>query len=126
MTATRHDAVNIKFDGILGGQQFRVDDVDAAEAGIERGGLAGAGGSGDDENAVGPLDHLADEFMDVFRKTERLQLEIHLVINAVINALHLHLMINAVINALHLHLVINAVINALHLHLVRNDSTSIS
>src|ERR1035441_1499196 len=47
------DAVHLVFDGIFDGDDFLVGQVDSLEGGIEGGGLAAAGGAGDEEDAVG-------------------------------------------------------------------------
>ncbi len=49
------DALEVVLDGVLDGDdlEFRADD--GGEGGIEGGGLAGAGGAGDEEDAVGPV-----------------------------------------------------------------------
>ena len=49
-----HDAFDVIFDRVFGGEQFGIDGVDPAQAGIKRGRFAAAGRAGDDENAVGP------------------------------------------------------------------------
>ena len=51
--------------------------IDPAQAGIKRGGFAGTGRAGDDEDAVGPLDDFGHVIMDVFGKTERLDFQVH-------------------------------------------------
>ena len=43
-------------DRILGGEDVEVRLVDAVEARVERRRLAGAGGAGDEDDAVGPVD----------------------------------------------------------------------
>jgi hypothetical protein len=70
-----HDALDVVFDRVLGGQQFGINRVDAAQAGIQRRGLAATGRAGDNENAVGPQDHLGHVIMDVFGKTERFDVQ---------------------------------------------------
>ena len=66
----------VVFDGVLGGQQLGVNGVNAAQAGIERGGFAATGGAGGDENAIGPLDGFDDVIVKVFGETERFDFEI--------------------------------------------------
>ena len=64
-----HDAFDVVFDRVLGGEQLGIDRVDPAQAGVKRGGLAAAGRAGDDEDAVGLLDGLGDVIVDVFRES---------------------------------------------------------
>ena len=47
------DTVHLVLDGILDGDDLLVGEVDALQGRVERGGLAGTGGSGDEKNAVG-------------------------------------------------------------------------
>ena len=64
------DAVNVVLDGVLGGEELGVDRVDAAQGGVERGGLAGTGRAGDDEDAIGFLDRLGDVGVDGIGQAE--------------------------------------------------------
>jgi len=67
------DTIDVIFDGILGGEELGIDGIDAADGRIEGGGFAGAGGAGDDEDAVGFLDRLGDIMVDVIGQAEVFQ-----------------------------------------------------
>ena len=54
------DAVDVVFDRVLGGDDLAADVVQFAQGRIERGRLAGAGRAGDDDDAVGLVDQLAE------------------------------------------------------------------
>jgi hypothetical protein len=71
------DALDVVLDGVLGGEELRVDGVDLVEAGVKGGGLAGAGGACDDEDAVGLLDGVQDVLVDVLGHAERSRFEVH-------------------------------------------------
>src|SRR5437867_7315461 len=47
------DAPEDVFDGVFDGDDFAVGAVDEVEAGVKGGGFAGAGGAGDEQDAVG-------------------------------------------------------------------------
>ena len=47
------DAGEFVLDRVFHGDDFLVRPVDDVEAGVKRGGLAGTGGAGDEQNAVG-------------------------------------------------------------------------
>ncbi len=54
-----HDLVDARefvFDGIFDGDDFAVGAVDDVEAGVEGGGFTGAGGAGDEDDAVGEFE----------------------------------------------------------------------
>ena len=70
-----HDAVHVVFDRFLGGEQLRIDRVDAAQHGVERRRLAGARRAGHDDDAVRLLDVHRDLLVDVFRKAHVLKVE---------------------------------------------------
>ena len=59
------DAADLVLDGILDGDDLVFFALDLVEGGVERGGLAGAGGAGDEHHAVGLLD-VAAEAAEVF------------------------------------------------------------
>ena len=59
------DAADLVFDGILDGDDLVFFGFDLVEGGVEGGGLAGAGGAGDEHHAVGLLD-VAAEAAEVF------------------------------------------------------------
>ena len=54
------DAVDVVLDRVLGGDQLVLDVVQLAEGRIERGRLARAGRAGDQHDAVGLVDELAE------------------------------------------------------------------
>ena len=70
-----HDAVHVVFDRFLGGEQFRLDGVDALEDGIERRGLAGARRAGHHDDAVRLLDVDRELLVDVFGEAHVLEVE---------------------------------------------------
>ena len=55
-----HDAVDVVLDRVLGGDQLVLDRVQLVQRAVERGRLAGAGRTGDQHDAVGLADHLAE------------------------------------------------------------------
>ena len=57
------DAGHLVFDGILDGDDVLVGRVDALETGVERGGLAGTGGTGDEDDAVRASNELVDKLV---------------------------------------------------------------
>src|SRR5207302_6928995 len=59
------DAGEVVLDGVFGGGDGDAGVVDLGERGVERGGLAGAGGPGDVHDAVRLVDQLADLGEDV-------------------------------------------------------------
>ena len=71
-----HDAFQIVFDRLFRGQEFGIDRVDLAQAGIKRRRFSGAGRAGDNEDAVRPLDHFEDVIVDVIGHAERFEIEI--------------------------------------------------
>ena len=54
------DALEVVLDGVLGGHDVDVGGVDGMDGGVEGGGLAGAGGAGDEDHAVGGADGLLE------------------------------------------------------------------
>src|SRR5437870_2920581 len=52
------DALEVVLDGVLGGHDVDVGGVDGMDGGVEGGGLARAGGAGDEDHAVGGADRL--------------------------------------------------------------------
>lgn len=70
------DTFEFVFDGIFDGENFGIDAINAAEAGVESGCFTGAGGAGDDEDAVRFFDGGADMVVDTLRHAEGLKLEI--------------------------------------------------
>ena len=54
------DAVDVVLDRVFGGDDLVGDVVQLVEGGVERGGLAGAGRAGDQDDAVGLVDQLAE------------------------------------------------------------------
>src|SRR3989449_4519712 len=52
------DALEVVLDGVLGGHDVDVGGVDGMDGGVEGGGLARAGGAGDEDHAVGGADGL--------------------------------------------------------------------
>ena len=71
-----HDPFDVVFDRVLGGEQLRVNGVDAAQAGIKGGGLAATGRAGGDDNAVGPLNGFDDVIVEVLGEAQRFDFEI--------------------------------------------------
>jgi hypothetical protein len=71
-----HDAFQVVFDGLLCGNQLRIDCVDLPQAGIQRGCFSGAGWSGRDKDPVRPLDHFEQKIVNVIRHPERFEVEI--------------------------------------------------
>ena len=70
------DAVDVILDRVLGGEELGIDGVDAPEGGVERGGLASAGGTGDDEDAVRLFDRVGDVIVDVVGEAEILKRQV--------------------------------------------------
>ena len=62
--------------GILGGDQLGGDVVQLAQGRVERGGLAAAGRAGDDHDAVGLADELADDAGVVLAQAQLVQVEV--------------------------------------------------
>ncbi len=54
------DAADLIFDGVFDGDDFVFVVLDFVDGGIERGGLAGAGGAGDEHHAVGLVNVAAE------------------------------------------------------------------
>src|SRR2546428_1782310 len=54
------DALEVVLDGILGGHDVDAGGVDRVDGGVEGGGLARAGGAGDEDHAVGALDRFLE------------------------------------------------------------------
>ena len=54
------DAGQVVLDRVLGGDDLPVRPVQLVQGGVQRGRLAGAGRTGDEEDAVGPLDDLLE------------------------------------------------------------------
>ena len=71
-----HDSVDVVFHRILGGEEFGIRLVDFAQARVERGGFARAGRTGDDDDAVGQLDHFPQCFFDALRHAEFVEVEL--------------------------------------------------
>ena len=71
-----HDAFDLVFDGIFGGEDLDVLGVHFFQGRVKRGRLAGAGRAGDDEDAVRAADHAADAFLDVILHRERLETQV--------------------------------------------------
>ena len=65
-----HDAFDVIFDRVLGGEELGVNGVDPAQAGIEGGRLAAAGRAGDHDDAVGALDGLGDVIVEVLGEAQ--------------------------------------------------------
>ena len=71
-----HDPFDVILDRVLGGKEFGVNGVDAAQARVKRGGLAAARRAGDDENAIGPGDDLGDVVVNELGQAEAFDLEV--------------------------------------------------
>src|SRR5207253_5556013 len=54
------DALEVVLDGVLGGHDVDIGGVDGMDGGVEGGGLAGAGGAGDEDHAVGGAEGLLE------------------------------------------------------------------
>ncbi len=54
------DTLDIVLDRVLGGKQLVLHSVDFPQSGIQSGGFAAASGAGDQEDAVGLFNHVAD------------------------------------------------------------------
>ena len=54
-------SVQVVFDGVLDGQYVTIPGVDLGQGRIQGGGLARAGGSGDQQDAVGLADKLGQQ-----------------------------------------------------------------
>ena len=72
-----NDAVDVVFDRVFGGDQLAAGIVQFAQRGIERGGFSRAGGAGDDDDAVGLVDQLADGAQVVVAHADLVQIELH-------------------------------------------------
>ena len=59
------DAVNIVFNRVFRRQHLGINGIDFTQGGIQRSCLAGAGGAGNDENAVGLVDRIQNIFVDM-------------------------------------------------------------
>ena len=64
------DAFQLVFDRVLDGDDLEVRAVDLVEAGVERGGFPGAGGTRDQDNAVGPVDQRLEGLRGGSRKAQ--------------------------------------------------------
>ena len=69
------DAIEADFDGVFDGGDVDVGVIDLVERGVEGGGLAGAGGAGDEDDAVGVADETAQRLEDVLRDHHLVQRE---------------------------------------------------
>jgi hypothetical protein len=64
------DAGEFVFDGVFNGDDFAVRSVDEVEAGVEGGGFAGAGGAGDEDDAVRQGDEVFKGFLVIREEAE--------------------------------------------------------
>ena len=72
-----HDSFQIVFNRFLHGEQFRIDRVNLAQAGIKRRRFSRTGRPGRDENAVRAIDQFEEKIVDVIRHAERAEIEVH-------------------------------------------------
>src|SRR5262249_19039804 len=72
-----HDAVDLVLDRVLGRDDLVANDVQLVQRRIERGRLAGAGGAGDENDAVGLLNDRAELFQDFRLHADLVQVERH-------------------------------------------------
>jgi hypothetical protein len=71
------DPLDLVLDRILDGEDVELGREDLGQAGVQRGGLAGAGRPGDQQDAVRPLDDVADHVEDVLRHPDVGEAEHH-------------------------------------------------
>src|SRR4029077_4373410 len=71
-----HDAFDVIFDGVLGGQQLRVDGIDAAQARVKGRRFAAAGRARDDHDAVGAQNGFGGEIVDELGQAEGFDFEV--------------------------------------------------
>src|SRR5690606_41697615 len=71
-----HDAVDFQFDGVFGGDDFDFGGIEFGQAPVEGGGLTGTGGPGDEEDAVGLGDDVADDFERAGREAEFFEVDL--------------------------------------------------
>ena len=71
-----HDAFDVIFDGVFGGEQLGVNGVYSTQAGIEGGGFAAAGWAGGNENDIWPLNGFGDVIVNKFRESERFDFQV--------------------------------------------------
>src|ERR1051325_694082 len=64
------DADEVVFDGVFGGDDFFVGAIELVKGGVERGGFAGAGGAGHQEDAVGALDDALEDLVVLFLEAQ--------------------------------------------------------
>src|SRR5438045_1969765 len=64
------DPSHLIFDGLFNGNDLSVWFVDVVETGIKCGRLTGTGGTSDEENAIGQLDHTLEDFLVVRKKSK--------------------------------------------------------
>src|SRR5262249_20860824 len=72
-----HQAVDIVFDRVFGGDDLVGDLVELVEGGVKGGGLAGAGGPGDEDDAVGLVDQAAEVGEQLRLHAELVEVERH-------------------------------------------------
>ena len=70
------DAVNIVFNRVFCRQHLGINGIDFTQGGIQRSCLAGAGGAGNDENAVGLVDRIQNIFVDMRGKPQVVHVQV--------------------------------------------------
>ncbi len=74
------DAVEMILDGVLGGDDLGFVALDFVQGAVERGGLAGAGGTGDQHDPVGQLDEALESRVHVGAHADAAQRKVHAVL----------------------------------------------
>lgn len=69
------DAAELVFDRVLDGDDLERFGIELGQRGVERGGLARAGGAGDEQDAVRTVDQAAEALQGVGRKTHVFEFE---------------------------------------------------
>src|SRR5262245_60467766 len=71
------DAFELIFDRVFGGDDLDVGRVDFDQGAVERGRFAGAGGAGDEHDAVRQVDELSKGLVGVLLHADRAEVELH-------------------------------------------------